>query len=226
MARISKVRITFPRQTSTLITFTRGVLQNVKTNIKFPDLNLVPPPEPDSNVPSYTVVKTAVDALEAQEIIVIQGGTKAETSLRDNLKDVLVAPVTGMLVKWAIYVQEKCGTDVTSILSSGFFVTDQPQRVDTLPQPEFLKVVTQSKRTVTFSVKPVNKADGYGWSVQKADANWQPLADVAPIQQFSSAARCRFTNLQSGAHYLATAYAMGTRDTVSTETDPIQFICL
>ena len=54
MARVTKVRVTFPRQTSQLITFSRGVLNNVKTNPKFPDLNFPVPAEPDPNVPTYT----------------------------------------------------------------------------------------------------------------------------------------------------------------------------
>lgn len=226
MARITKVRVTFPTQPSSLITFARGVLLNVKTNAKFPDLNFPVPATPDPNVPTWTQVNVAVNDLEAQEIKVIQGGTKADTSLRNDLKKVLDAPLTGMLVKWAIYVQEKCGTNVTDMLSSGFLTTDQPQRVDTLPQPEFLKVISRAKRELTFAVETVPKAKGYGWNLQKADNLWQPLPGVLPIQKFSSAADCRFTNLESGQRYLCTAFAMGTRDTVSTETDPIQVICM
>lgn len=226
MARVTKVKITFPRSTSSLITYSRAILQAVKTNPKFPDLNFPVPTEPDPNVPTWTDVNTAVNSLEAQEMKVILGGTKTDTSLRDDLKLVLDAPITGMLVLWAIYVQEKSGTNVTDMLSSGFAITKQPENIESLPQPEFLKVIYLSKRTITLGVEPVDKAKGYGWSLQKADENWQPIANVAPIQKFSSAAEYKFTNLVSGARYLASAFAMGTRDTVSTETDPIQVICL
>lgn len=226
MARVTKVRVTFPVEASKLIIFTKGVLQSVKTNPKFPALNFPVPADPDPNVPTYTQIETAVLALEAQQIKVINRAPKAETSLRDDLQRVLDRPVTGMLVKAANYVQERCGTNVTDMLSSGFNTTDQPQRVDTLPQPEFLKVISRAKRELTFAVETVAKAKGYGWNLIKADNLWQPLPNVVPIQKFSSAADCKFTNLESGTRYLCTAFAMGTRDTVSTETDPIQVICL
>ena len=87
-----------------LVTTGRGVVKEMKDNPNFPN-----PPE------ELKALESAVEELSAALAAQVQGGTAA-TAHKKNKRDAVIE----LLVKLAHYVQDNCGQNPATLLSSGF----------------------------------------------------------------------------------------------------------
>src|SRR5438132_1285301 len=87
-----------------LVTTGGGVVKEMKDNPNFPN-----PPE------ELKTLESAVEELSAALAAQVQGGTAA-TAHKNNKRDAVIE----LLVKLAHYVQDNCGQNPATLLSSGF----------------------------------------------------------------------------------------------------------
>jgi len=230
MAKVTKVSVTSPTSVAKLLLYIRTIMASVSDPANaslFPALTNPPPTEPLPNVPTYTQMKTAVDALETAEIKKRRTRTPADKTMRDAMKNVLVKPVEGYIPLWAAYVQSMSVTDLSIMQLSGFNLSDQPESIDELSQPENLRVTVYRKGGFRLAVNPVEDAAGIQWTLKQVDATTkQPLPNVEPITKSSTACTVDIDDLVSGGWYLITCYAFASGDVISTESNPIIVVCV
>lgn len=238
MQRVAKVKVTAAKQVQDAITYVRMFLDAVKTNTAFPALNNPPPTTPVPNVPTYTQINDAANALQTQQDIVQAGSTKDATLLRKDLYNVLFEPVTGLIPLAVSYIEGQGGTDASTLASSGlnltqievFPITVVSQPTTPTLEPPTVKV--GGKRTfVTGSLeaktKKVPGAVAYIYNLVQVGST----IVIPPVQ--TGQIKYKFTKLPSGQplasgqQYMVTVTAVGRRaGVVSTVSGPAYCVCL
>lgn len=140
------------------LAFYRNIVAKLSNNPAYPN--------PDE---SLTDVKTALDNFEASIVVARDGGPTATSTMHDNEK-----VVDTLFRHLAHYVDKIADGDETTLLSSGFQETKQPN----IHQKASLAVSDGSHSgSVQLVAKAVDKAGAYIWQYVKdmlpaADSDW------------------------------------------------------
>lgn len=181
-----------------------------------------------STPPTYTQIQDAMNALQAQQDIVKAGSTKADTSLLKDLYNVLFEPVVGLIVLAGDYVTSQGGTNLATLLTSGYAITQTiVSPINELAQPSTptLEPPTVNGKLVSGSLEVrlpegVENADRYLYNLVQT-LNKVPVTNGLTFSPEEKQTKYKFAGLPSGTQFMVTVIAKGRRaGVVSTESGP------
>jgi len=125
-----------------LITTGRGVVKEMKDNPNFPN-----PPE------ELKTLEGAVEELSAALAAQVQGGTAA-TAHKNNKRDAVIE----LLVKLGHYVQDNCGQNPATLLSSGFQLATNNRAKSPVVKAAILSIDPGRSTELVLKLNPVDNA--------------------------------------------------------------------
>ena len=125
-----------------LITTGRGVVKEMKDNPNFPN-----PPE------ELKTLESAVEELSAALAAQVQGGTAA-TAHKNNKRDAVIE----LLVKLAHYVEDNCGQNPATLLSSGFQIATNNRAKSPVEKAAILSIDPGRSTELVLKLNPIGNA--------------------------------------------------------------------
>ena len=193
----------------TLEETTGGILDNLYGNPAFPT-----PPVTQPALQAGLAAFTAAIAAQAQ------GGTAA-TAAKSNQRAALV----DLLRQLAGYVQEKCGNNLATLLSSGFDAVSTNRASVALPRPAILSLDNGNSGQLLAKVTPIANAKCYEVRHAAVAAGGAP----GPWQSgglFTNSRSMPLNGLTPGTNYTVQVRAIGGSTGYSDWSDPVSHMSL
>ena len=176
-----------------LITTGRGVVKEMKDNPNFPN-----PPE------ELKTLESAVEELSAALAAQVQGGTAA-TAHKNNKRDAVIE----LLVKLAHYVEDNCGQNPATLLSSGFQIATNNRAKSPVVKAAILSIDPGRSTELVLKLNPVDNARIFKVEFAPVGPNNTP-GDWKDAGLFTNSRSITVGNLVPGTTYVFRVQAFGT----------------
>lgn len=199
---------------SDLYVFSQIVLTKLTGNATFPAIDALPPltqpPAPAPPTPNLTDASSGFfTALQKA-----RKGSVADTVAKDSARKTL----TDMLSKWANYVNLIAKGEMAQLITSGFDINKERQKIGILEKPATPTVSSPGVGQIKATGSPVDGAGAYKYEFQRLDlTNDQPVG--LPIYYDKTSTEIFRAGLVPGSRWAIRYVAVGSDDSAENWSD-------